>query len=176
MLLKCTLLLQRKLNIEGCKPQSAGTSSNESPLTPPRKSRKPSISLFSEADISVDIKSQSTDELFKIQDHADWAFGYGPKRDLLGTLLAAVEAKSRSEYSKGEVQLLTYLAILREKRRQAGKTNIATQGFWSDGIFYTFMSITNSGTVEQSHRYNVQTVDGLKTIFNFIISILEIPF
>ena len=99
-------------------------------------------------------------------------FGYGPRRDPLGTLLAVIEAKTRDDYSKGEAQLLTYLAILWEKRRQMERTNVATQGFWTDGTQYTFMSITNSGVVEQSQRYDTLTDAGLKTIFNFTVTIL----
>ncbi|KAI9764380.1 MAG: hypothetical protein M1840_008518 [Geoglossum simile] len=168
MLLQCTLLLQRKLSIED------NESDKTKPLrTPSRRPCKSPISLFPEADISANVKDKSSSMLTKVQGRADWAFGYGTKWDSLGTLLAAVEAKTRSEYSKGEAQLLAYLAILREKRLQAGKTNVATQGFWSDGIQYTFMGITNSGTVEQSPSYNIMTDKGLRTIFNFIISILE---
>ena len=111
--------------------------------------------------------------MVKVNGRADWAFGDGTKYDSLGTLLAAVEAKTRSEYSKGEAQLLCYLAILREQRLQAGKTNVVTQGFWSDGFRYTSMSINNSGTVEQSRCFDIMSDDGLKTIFNFIVSILE---
>ncbi|KAI9786471.1 MAG: hypothetical protein M1839_006931 [Geoglossum umbratile] len=168
MLLQCTLLLQKKFVVEDYR-----LDGTEPPRTPSKRPRKSPISLFPEADISVDIKGQSTGEFIKVQGRAGWAFGYGTKRDPLGTLLAAVEAKTRSEYSKGEAQLLAYLAILREKRLRASKTNVATQGFWSDGLQYTFMSITNSGTIEQSRSYDIMTDEGLKTIFNFIISILE---
>jgi hypothetical protein len=60
---------------------------------------------------------------------ADWALGYDTAGDE-GTLLIAMEAKQRSEFSKGEAQLIAYLAILRENRLKARKPNIITQGFF----------------------------------------------
>jgi hypothetical protein len=77
ILLQCSLLLQRKLSSD----------SSDKPLTPSKKrSRKTQISLFPEAEISVDVKSAG-----EVSGRADWAFGYGTK---------FVEAKTRSEYSK----------------------------------------------------------------------------
>lgn len=53
-----------------------------------------------------------------------------------GSLLNAMVAKQRSEFSKGEAQLTAYLAILRENRRRAKKVNYRTQGFYSDGTIW----------------------------------------
>jgi hypothetical protein len=48
---------------------------------------------------------------FLVTGRADWALGYSNAGDE-GTLLVAIEAKQRSEFSKGEAQLIAYLAIL----------------------------------------------------------------
>lgn len=40
-----------------------------------------------------------------------------------------MEAKQRSEFSTGELQLIAYLAILRENRRKAGKANLIPKAF-----------------------------------------------
>jgi hypothetical protein len=173
VLLQYSLLIQQQL----AKISVATEATSAPPATPPQRPDaqilQPEIHIFPEIDISVEVKDRRTGDATIVQGRADWCFGYGSRRDPLGTLLAAVEAKTRDEYSKGEAQLLTYLAILWEKRRQMGKTNIAAQGFWTDGTQYTFMCITNSGVVEQSQRYSAMTDAGLKTVFNFIVTILE---
>lgn len=46
---------------------------------------------------------------------ADWALGYNTPEDE-GTLLVAMAAKQRSEFSKGEAQLIAYIAMLRQNR------------------------------------------------------------
>jgi hypothetical protein len=80
---------------------------------------------------------------------ADWALGYSTTGDE-GASLIAIEAKQGSEFSKGEPQLIAYLAILRENRRRAGETNIITQGFYSDGTRFAFIFITEEGFIHKS--------------------------
>ena len=84
-----------------------------------------------------------------------------------------IEAKRRLLFSTAEVQLVTYLAMLRELRMQAGKKNTVTQGFYTDGYQYCFMAINADGVVESSPIYDVMNREGGKTIFNFIVTILE---
>lgn len=98
--------------------------------------------------------------------------GYSSK-DEDGALLVAVEAKQRSEFSSGESQLITYLAILRENRRRAGKTNIITQGFYSDGIRFEFVTIKDSGDIVQSPTWDICVEGGLSMIFSYIVAMLE---
>lgn len=98
--------------------------------------------------------------------------GYSSK-DEDGALLVAVEAKQRSEFSTGESQLITYLAILRENRRRAGKTNIITQGFYSDGTRFGFVCIKDDGTIVQSPTWDTQAEGGLSMVFSFIVAMLE---
>ncbi len=46
----------------------------------------------------------------------------------LGALICAISAKRVTEFSKGEFQLIAYLAILRENRKRANKIYSVTQG------------------------------------------------
>ena len=84
-----------------------------------------------------------------------------------------MEAKQRSEFSTGESQLIAYLAILRENRRKAGKTNIITQGFYSDGTRFGFVCIKDDGTIVQSPTWDTQAGGGLRMVFSFIVAMLE---
>jgi hypothetical protein len=98
--------------------------------------------------------------------------GYSSAGDK-GTLLVAMEAKQRSEFSKGEAQLIAYLAILREHRLRAKKTNIITQGFYSDGRRFAFICITADGIIQKSAIFEINFARDLKMVFNFIASMME---
>ena len=93
-----------------------------------------------------------------------------------GALLVAMVAKQRSEFSTGESQLIAYLAILREYRRRAGKTNITTQGFYSDGTRFGFVCIEDDGSIRQSPTWDTQAEGGLRMVFSFIVAMLETAF
>lgn len=103
---------------------------------------------------------------------ADWALGYDNPGDEC-TLLVAMEAKQRSEFSRVEAQLITYLAILRENRRRAMKTNITTQGFYSDGTRFAFVCIIADGAIEESDIFDINRTGGLKMVFSFIVTMME---
>lgn len=109
---------------------------------------------------------------FLVSGRADWVLGYSPQPED-GALLVALEAKERSEFSSGESQLIAHLSILRENRRKAGKTNIITQGFYSDGHRFAFVYITEDGTVEQFPTFDVGIEGGLSLVFSFIVAMLE---
>jgi len=109
-----------------------------------------------------------------VKGRVDWGYGYGGRHSAgLSTFLVAIEAKTREQFSQAEPQLLAYLAILREQRRQAGKTNCTVQGFFTDGNMYRFMSISNDGEVMASDIYFIQRPEHMKTVFNFIVTTLE---
>jgi hypothetical protein len=55
-----------------------------------------------------------------LSSRADWALGYDTRVDT-GNFLIAIDVKQPSELTKGEVQLLAYLAMLREFRRHTNK-------------------------------------------------------
>ncbi|KAI9783410.1 MAG: hypothetical protein M1839_003945 [Geoglossum umbratile] len=161
---------------------SVPTSATDSPQTPSKGNINPRFSddgncvlLYPEIDISVKVTNHRTGKTVIVQGRADWAFGYGTKRNKDGTFIAAMEAKQRSEFSKGESQLLAYLCILRETRRRANKVNINVQGFWTDGMQYTFMCIRANGVVQQSRHYDIQSNDkDFKTVFNFVVNMFEV--
>lgn len=131
------------------------------------------IKLYPESTISVEIPNPSIpNSKFLVSGRADWALGYSSK-DEDGALLVAVEAKQRSEFGAGESQLIAYLAILREKRLKAGKTNIITQGFYSDGTRFGFVYIKDDGTIVQSPTWDIRAAGGLRMVFSFIVAMLE---
>ena len=139
---------------------------------PAETPRKP-IKLYTESTISVEVPSRSApNKKLLVTGRADWAVGYSSK-DEDGALLVALEAKQRSEFSSGESQLIAYLAILRENRRKAGKTNIITQGLYSDGVRFAFVYIDNDGTIVQSPTWDIEAEGGLSMVFSFIVAMLE---
>ncbi|KAI9777920.1 MAG: hypothetical protein M1839_008455 [Geoglossum umbratile] len=180
MLVQCCLALRKRLSQGSDDEPSLPAGITATPQTPRRGVAGPKVSgvdsrvaLFPELDISVKTVNRYTREPVIVQGRADWAFGYGTKRRLDGNVIAAMEAKQTSEFSKGEAQLLAYLAILRENRHRAGKINTDAQGFWTDGTHYTFMCIRNDGVVGQSEPYNIVKEGDLKTVFNFIVTMFE---
>jgi len=128
------------------------------------------VTLFPEFSLSVQMDNMNGK--FLVAGRADWALGYSNAGDE-GALLIAIEAKQRSEFSKGEAQLIAYLAILRESRLRAKKTNIITQGFYSDGERFAFICITANGGIEQSPIFNINWEEDLKIVFNFIVTMME---
>lgn len=95
-------------------------------------------------------------------------------RELLtGTILVAVEVKRRGLFSSAKSPLITHLTILRELRIRTGKTNTVTQGFYTNGYLYRFMFINADGEIGDSLIYNIREQGNLKTVFNFIVTILE---
>ena len=120
--------------------------------------------------MSVEIENESG--RFLVSGRADWALGYGSTGNE-GALLSAIERKKYSEFSKGECQLVAYLAIMRENWKRANKINAITQGFYSDGLRFAFVHITEDGIVELSGTFDVRLPGGLKYIFSFIVSMME---
>ena len=47
-----------------------------------------------------------------------------------------------------------------------------TQGFFSDGESYRFICIRNDGTVLKSTNYDISLDGDLKSVFNFLLSML----
>jgi len=131
------------------------------------------VMLFPEASLSVEMRNKSVPNgKFLVIGRANWALGYGTAGDE-GTLLVVMEAKQRSEFSKGESQLIAYLAILRENRLRARKTNIITQGLYSDGSRFAFVYITADGTIKRSRIFDIEFERDLKMVFNFIVTMIE---
>jgi len=131
------------------------------------------VKLFPESSLSAEISNKLVPNgKILVTGRADWTLGYGTAGDE-GALLIAMEAKQRSEFSKGEAQLIAYLAILRENRVRAKKTNLITQGFYSDGARFAFICITADGIIQESAIFNIDHVWDLKMVFNFIVTMME---
>lgn len=164
---------RRRVNI------SQSVLANAPIIPPPADIDPPALPLcvFPELELSVTILDPSHPTyVIRIAGRADWALGYGARDDALtGAVLIAVEAKRRENFGQAEAQLLTYLAILRELRINAGKQNPVVQGFFTDGARYTFMAIKNDGEVLRSRPYEVNVHDqgDLKIVYNFIVTLLE---
>lgn len=135
------------------------------------------IRLFPELELDV-IVTKSTDDFAtpiqtRIGGRADWALGLGgPSDALLGAVLVAVVGKRLETFSQAESQLLTYLAILRQLRIRADKTTSVVQGFYTDGTQYKFLRITDDGEVFTSRTYDIRDAADMKTVFNFIVTIM----
>lgn len=131
------------------------------------------VKLFPEASLSIEMYDPFVPyRKILVTGRADWAFGYSTAGDEDAPLIA-IEAKQRLEFSRGEAQLITYLAILRENRLRAREANIITQGFYSDGSWFAFICITASGTVNRSRIFDTGLASDLKMVFNFIITMME---
>lgn len=144
------------------------------PGTPQDSEVREMVRIYPEIELAVEVVDPHMNEKVRVTGRADWGFGYSGRDGAAhGTFLVAMEAKRRDLFSTAERQLLTYLAILRELRIRAGETNAITQGFYTDGYRYCFMAINTDGEVESSVPYDVMNPEGGKTIFNFIVTILE---
>ncbi|KAH0553060.1 hypothetical protein GP486_006748 [Trichoglossum hirsutum] len=98
----------------------AADSTRESPkgtINPRIGDQSNKIKLYPELEISIEVTDHRTGKPITVQERADWAFGYGAKRENVGSFLSAIKAKQRSEYSEGEIQLLAYLCILLQQSR-----------------------------------------------------------
>jgi hypothetical protein len=140
-------------------------------MAPKSTSQRLPIKVFPEMSLSVRVEKGGQE--WSLSGVADWAIGYGDRVALEdGTVLLAIEAKRKENLPDAEAQLLAYLATIRQLRIQANKKNVITQGFLSDRVRYTFMCIRNNGTVMMSRQYNLSFAADLKTVFNFLLSML----
>jgi hypothetical protein len=128
------------------------------------------VKVFPESSLSIEMHDYKLNSIF-VTGRADWALGYNLGADD-GTLLVAME-KRRNEFSTGEPQLLTYLAILREQRIRLRKTNVMTQGFYSDGRRFQFICITADGIINKSPIYEIAVETGLKMVLNFMVTMMD---
>ena len=132
------------------------------------------VKVYPEVDLTVDVMDPKTKTTVRVTERADWAFGYSGRQGIThGIFLVAIEAKRDKLFLCGQPQLLTYLAILRELRIRAGKTNTVVQGFYTNGYLYCFMAIDADGEIEESPIYNIRLQRDRKTVFNFMVTILE---
>jgi hypothetical protein len=181
MLVQCRKYLRHKYqSAETAYSIDANVANATNPSTPrkavvnmPAAEPMKRVKLFPESSLSIEMRNKLiTNGKILVTGRAGWALGYSSAGDK-GTLLVAMEAKQRSEFSRGEAQLIAYLAILREHRLRARKTNIITQGFYSDGMRFAFICITADGIIEKSAIFEINFARDLKMVFNFIVTMME---
>lgn len=132
------------------------------------------ITVFPELELRATITDPLTSTCVQVSGRSDWAYGYGARDHYhQGTMLVAIEVKQPITLSSARPQLLAYLALMRYLRLQAGKKNPDVQGCYTDGNFYTFMTIRANGQVEISRQYSFFNMADRKTIFNFMVTMLE---
>ncbi|KAA8914683.1 hypothetical protein FN846DRAFT_770923 [Sphaerosporella brunnea] len=127
-------------------------------------------------DLSVEIEDRRTDELrkFRISGKPDWAFAQGDRKNSgSGTVLIAIEAKNPATIGLARNQLLTYLVIMRQLRKQEQKIVDHVQGFYSDGKNYRFMYIGGEGKVYESKNFDTRFEEELKVAFNWILDMMH---
>lgn len=148
--------------------------SHTRPSTPP-SSAPGLLTVFPELELSTTIIDPKTRNLLRIAGRADWAYGYRSRSgaDNAGSFLIAIEAKRRSALMAAEAQLLTYLAIMREERKATNKKNSVVQGFYTDGLRYVFVAIENDGSVQTSTQLSIMNLAGRRTIYNWVIKMLD---
>ena len=120
----------------------------------------------------------------KVTGKADWGLAYGARSLVAqplvgargeianGNAMVVIEAKSRAQFSSAGAQLLTYLAIMHQLRKQNKKPNAVVQGFYSDGWLYEFMAIDTNGVVLSSDIVNCQSTRDYDLIFSWIVALL----
>ena len=132
------------------------------------------LTMFPELEMMVELENKITKKLTTVTGRADYAFGHSTRTSASNeAFLVAVAAKQPSKFSESSTQLLAYLAILRELRVQAGKTNKVVQGVCTDGRCYRFMAIDCKGRVRMSSTYDLFLSGNATTIWNFIINVIE---
>lgn len=144
---------------------------------PPPMTRLPP-GVFAELDLSVEITHPTSGQPIRVVGQANYGLGHGGRGALEdGSFMGAVEVERRMLFSLAEGPLLAHLAILRELNIQQRGTSPTVRGFYTDGERYTFVAIRNDGSIQQSVVYQLDFAEDkqprLKTIFNFIIAILD---
>ncbi|KAF8416716.1 hypothetical protein EV426DRAFT_625867 [Tirmania nivea] len=143
----------------------------------PQKRKPQELLVYPELDISVEIVDNrhfGHPKKMRITGKADWGLAYGTRTAVNhGSALIAIEAKSEATFTSARYQLVTYLAIMQQLRRQNENMNDFVQGFFSDGYQYVFMAIDNKNAVLQSRVYDCRFDRDIHLIFSWIVSLLR---
>ncbi|KAI9843077.1 MAG: hypothetical protein M1837_006622 [Sclerophora amabilis] len=84
-----------------------------------------------------------------INGRADFSLWYD-KNATLGTNLVVVEAKRRHQSDSGLGQLVAYMGIIHEIRKDEKRDNAVVYGISTDGVDFRFHRIDNNGTYSKS--------------------------
>jgi hypothetical protein len=78
---------------------------------------------------------------------------------LFHSLLLCVEAKFHDGLYNALTQLVVYLACLCQSRVNGGRSNTSVHGVATDGLSYTFITITHEGVLKRSRQFNLMDGD-----------------
>lgn len=131
------------------------------------------LHIFLELELQITVPDADANPVH-VTGRADWALSYRTRNEALDrTVFVAIEAKRRDQFGGAEVQLLTFLAMLRQLRIDAGKRDCMAQGCYTDGERYAFMCIDNDGRVARSNVYDIRGPEQRNVVFNYIVTVLE---
>ncbi|KAJ3159618.1 hypothetical protein HDU86_001627 [Geranomyces michiganensis] len=107
----------------------------------------------------------------------DYILGYGEagKTKIIENLSLVGEAKAfdRKQIStQSMLQALTYMAIIHEKRKEAGKVSAQVMGFATNWHWWIFLRIDHNGQVSFSEDYNYRTVAGEVAVVRILSGML----
>jgi hypothetical protein len=88
------------------------------------------------------------------------------------TLLLVIEAKTARNLTCALPQLVVYLASIHQSRLQQERSDATVYGVASDGYSFIFVTITHSGVVKQSRRFELAQGE-IQTILGCLKYILE---
>jgi hypothetical protein len=89
------------------------------------------------------------------------------------SLLLLVEAKFDNSVNHALVQLIVYLASLRQSRLQRNRLDASVYGLASDGYEFIFVKISHGGTVMRSRQFDILQGD-MKKVLGCLKHILEV--
>jgi hypothetical protein len=94
------------------------------------------------------------------------------RKRLFYSLLLCVEVKAYNTLDDALAQLVVYLACLRQSRVNRGRSDASVYGVATDGLRYTFVTITHEGVLKVSNTFNIMRRD-LEIVLGCIQYILE---
>jgi len=82
----------------------------------------------------------------------DHGIGFVSRNHSFYTLLFIVEAKP---YDQATLQLVVYLACIRQSRIQRGRTDTSVYGLASDGVKFIFVTISSEGIIRMTSTFHI---------------------
>ncbi|KAN0072599.1 hypothetical protein V8E54_009528 [Elaphomyces granulatus] len=107
------------------------------------------VKSFPELEVYLDVEHPKTKKSIRVTGRADWGFGYGGRHVLM------TENEELIVDTKYEIILSNFVDSYRFV------------------VYHTVMSISTEGVIDASRQFYVHNTGDAKTIFNFVIAILE---
>jgi hypothetical protein len=138
------------------------------PPTTPKQNfaeRRPKpLVIYPGMDLEVKLNHPDSGQPYVVTGRVDLAAGYGEPND-------SVFCVEGTAFWQVSYQLITYMAMCWYARRE--KANPGVQGFSTDGIRYEFSCIDSAGVIHKSKIFDTRDKEGIRTVYNWIISQLE---